>query len=309
MSKLKTRGAFGYNLRCYNLTLGYAIFYAVIFAGLTLAVSRVFASTSFSFGIVAPEFLYSSHLGLLYIYNIIVIPVYAVVTIIFPVYLQLPELDNNRWYVYSKFGISASSLAVSKFMSALVGILRIYIIGFALTFLISLAVLGATGLSIVAIGLTLAVGILSVLITMCPLFLLGSFSHGKFIMSLGVIVMSGLLAFILYYNGYLSPESYDTVLTSTKSLVSLSPTGLLLMAVAFAVICIPLSVSISGKRSASYNIEELDSDTLVALDVRSDILILEKGRKGYNVAISGPRVNDSDVDIPVPELFESRDER
>ena len=293
-----------YALRRYNMTLGYAIFYALMLTAASIVISRVFASTSFSFGIKVPEYLYASHLGLLYIYNLLALAVFFLVTLVFPAYIQLRELETNQWYVYARLGISTSSLAWTRVFVAFYGILRIYLVGFAVSVAASMLLLGTEGIPVVPLLLTLAVGALAVTIPLSLLFLLASLTHGKLVLSAGMVIAGGLVGFLLYHNGYLSPNSLEELLEATDSLVSLQLFGLLLIAVALAAVCIPAAIALCVRRASVYNIEELDADTLISMDVQPELLILEKGKHSYEVAISGAGVHNLDIDIPVPPLSE-----
>ncbi len=306
MSRAKSGSAFsrGYAFRRFNLSAGYMIFYALMLTAVTVGITQVLASTRLSFGVVAPEFLYSTPLGLIYVYNIVCFAVFAIGTVAFPSYVRLDELQNNRWYMLSKMGIPVSTLVTSRIAVAFVGVLRIYLLGFALTLGISLVISGFALTGVGYLALSFAAGVLCAVLVISPLFLLSSLVGGRLVLSLCAVVLAALAGLLMHLCGYFSPDSYEAVAAATARLVSLSPTGLLLCSVILGAACLFGAVSVCTKKCGAYNIEELDADALISLDVRPELLILEKGQKGYSVAISGPEVNNADIDLPLPQISE-----
>lgn len=307
MSRVKSSSAYSrsHAFRRYNLSAGYMVFYALMLTAVTVGITQVLASTKLSFGVVAPEFLYSTSPGLVYIYNITALAAFTVTTIAFPSYVRLSELRDNRWYMLSRMGIPPSTLVLGRMEAAFVGVLRTYILGFALTLGISLLVTGFSLSGLGTVVLSILAGVLVVILVLSPLFLISSLIAGRLILSLGALLMSALACLLMYLCGYFAPDSYEAVAAATRKLVSLNPTGLLLCAVIIGGACIAGALAACSKRCGAYNIEELDADSLISLDVRPELLILERGSQGYNVAISGSDVNNTGIDIPIPDMAEA----
>jgi hypothetical protein len=116
--------------------------------------------------------------------------------------------------------------------------------------------------------------------------------------------MGGIVAFLMYNSGHFRFDEPQDVISSTGRLISLYPLGLLIIPVAFTIIFPIISYVSAVNRSRNYNTERLDDELLVSLGVTENMLVLEEGRNRFNVAVSGPDVNNVDFLVPVPDFNE-----
>lgn len=287
----------------HRLTIGYLVFYAVMLALITVGLSLLLRGAAGSIDVNIPPFLYNSLLGLLYIYNSIAIVLRFLFFIIFPGVFQFKGLKDNSWNMLYKMDVRPGGLAMNRIQICIFSNLGIYLFGFILTAGIGFLLAGDMGAGgMMTIMMLALAGILALLLVMSVTLAVGTFTTGTILIRLSALLCSGLVVFCAYQCGYFLCADAQDIVNSTNKLISFNPLGLLLLPLALAAIFIPVALSTASARAKNYNTEELDDELLISLGIAENILLLEEGHNRYVVAISGPRINNADFDIEVPEM-------
>lgn len=283
-------------------SIGYTIFYSVLLAGLTVAITFVLAAYAGSLPIVVPRFLYDSIVGILYVYNAVSLVLIWLTAFLFPRPYQFQSLADNSWNMLYKFGVKPGKLARGKINGNVFSQLFTYIIGFAFSGVFAYLKSSDRTLNIKLIAFLALVGIFSVLIIVMPTIATGAITRGRIGLRLVILLVGAFVGYLLYSNGYHLCASVDDIAASTAKLISLNPLGLVLIGVVFSILFPIIALSSAVSRIKDYNVEDQDEDDLIDLGINSDTLVLTRGRSRYLVAISGPDINGSDTDIEIPPL-------
>ncbi len=286
----------------YRLGVGYIFFYALLLAGATLGFSFFLSMSAGSVSFAIPLFLYGSLTGFLYVYTYVALVAFTLFLFLVPGSFQFTGLTDNSWNLLQKFGVEIRSLILNKLRISVLSRLAIYLLGFLFSFLLGFLFSEDRSFAVLQVLSLFLVGFLPILMMVTAGVALGAMTKGKSALRLVILGASAIAGFLLYYNGYFVCSDITNVQTSTARLISANPLGLVIIALIFAIVFPILTFTSARARVSQYNTEELDNETLVQLGIRDNMLILERGRTKYNVAISGPVIHDTDYDIPVPSL-------
>jgi hypothetical protein len=293
----------------HKLSFGYLVFYSVLLSLLTLGLSFLLGGIAGTVRYTIPGFLYDSIIGMLYVYNAVALVFQWLFALLFPGVYQFKGLSDNSWNMLYKMDVKPGRLAMNKLRVCIFSNLGIYLMGFILAFGIGFLKSSDKSMDIMTVLLLAACGIMALLTLITPTLAVGAATKGKTPLRLSILVAGGLVAFSIYSCGYFNCAAVSDITTSTGNLISLNPLGLLLIPALFAIVFPIITLSTASARAKNYNIEELDDELLVSLGVAENMLVLEEGRNRYNVAISGPDVNDADFDIQVPEMMPNKPPR
>ncbi len=286
----------------HKMTIGYLVFYAVLLALVSMGLSFLLGGIAGTVSFAIPKFIYSSILGMLYLYNMVSLVLMWLFALIFPGPYQFKGLEDNSWNMLYKLNVNPRGLVLNKIRVCVFSNLATYLLGFLLAVGIGFLKSADRAIDVQTILFMALIGILVLLLVIMPTLAVGALTKGKLLLSLSVFLTGAIAAFLLYSCGYFNCASVEDVVASAAKLISLSPLGLLIIP-GLALIVFPIvTLTTAVSRARSYNIEELNDDMLKSLGVEDNMLILEEGRNRYNVAISGPDVNDADFDIEVPAM-------
>ncbi len=285
------------------LSLGVSALLGLVMAVATFILSRVVASTGFSFGDTPSDFFYSSHSGIIVLYNRVFLVIFGILTVIFPAYLVLKELHNNNWYMYTKMGYTHTQLLFNRYILVYPRVIRTYLIGILLTLIGSVALLGTGELNYGQIALSLALGILVQTVIVGFLFMVSALFKPAYAVSIAAVPVCVAWNAILNSAGLFDASSSDELDGVFEQLFSFGISGVIIIPVLILALSVAITFMLTGKHSSEYNTEELGADDLVDLDVTDDMLVLEKGVNSYKVVISGPIVNGIDDTLEVPKLI------
>ena len=304
---MKSRSAIDRKMvkKSHRLTFGYLIFYAVMLALVAVGLSLLFKGAAGSINVNIPPFLYGSLVGLLYIYNTIAIVLRLVFFFLFPGIFQFKGLADNSWNMLYKMDVRPGKLAMNKIRICIFSNLGIYLFGFVLTAGVGFLLTSGSDIApdmttVIMLALT---GILALLMVMSVMLAVGAFSRGKTLLRLSALLSGGIVVLFAYSCGYFLCAEVQNVVDSTHALISFNPLGLLLAPVFLTAFLIPVTLSAASSRARNYNTEELDTEMLISLGIAENILLLEESRGRYVVAISGPRINNANFDIDVPDMY------
>lgn len=287
----------------HNLTIGYIVFYSATLTLVSMGLSFLLGGTAGTVSFNIPRFLYDSVIGMLFIYNVVAIILQWLFAVIAPGVYQFKELSNNSWNMLYKMDVKPTGLALNKLRVCVFSNLAIYLLGFLFSVGIGFLKSSDRSPDIKTVIFLALIGILSLLVFITPTLAVGAISKGKLFLRLTLLACGGLVFFLLYSCGYLNCAELEDIAASTSKLISLNPLGLVIVPVLFTIVFPIITISTATSRARNYNIEELDDELLVSLGVAENMLVLEEGRNRFNVAISGPDVNDADFDIEVPDLM------
>ena len=293
----------------HKLSFGYIVFYSVLLSVVSLGLSFLLGGIAGTVRYIIPAFLYDSIIGMLYIYNAVALVFQWLFAFLFPGVYQFKGLSDNSWNMLYKMDVRPGNLAMNKIRVCIFSNLGIYLMGFILAFGIGFLKSSDKTMDIMTIILMAVCGLMALLTSITPTLAVGAASRGKTLLRLSILLSGGLVAFSTYSCEYFNVAEVSDITKSTSSLISINPLGLLLIPALFAIVFPIITLSVASSRAKNYNIEELDDELLVSLGVAENMLVLEEGRNHYNVAISGPDVNDADFDIEVPEMIPNKPPR
>lgn len=283
-------------------SLGYSIFYGVLLAGITAGAVFFLTASAGSLPVAVPRFLYDSIPGILYTYNAVALVLMWLTAFLFPRPYYIKALRDNSWNMLYKFGVRPGRLAGARIRGNILSQLVTYGFGFALAAAFAYLLSSDRAVDIMLIGYLALVGVFSILIMLMPVVAMGAMSRGKFVLRLGILLVGGILAYLLYFNAYHVCAELADIAASTQKLISLSPTGLVLVAALFCILFPIITTVAVSSRVRQYNVEDQDEEDLVDLGITGNMLVLTRGRSRYNVAISGPDINGVDTALHIPPL-------
>lgn len=286
-------------------SFGYTIFYGILLAGIAIALSLFLSGSAGELSFAIPRFLYDSIPGMLYIYNAVALVLMWLAAFLSPRPYQFQSLTNNAWNTLYKFGVRPGKLAWVKIRGVIFSQMFTYGFGFAISLVLGYVKSSDRTLDIRLLVSLALVGVFSLLILIMPTLAVGALSKGKMVLRLVVLLAGTAVGYLLYFNQYFICTDLSDISNSTRSLISLNPLGLVLIAAAFFVLFTIIGVSAAASRAKAYNVEDLVDEDLVELGVTGNMLVLTQGRNRYHVAISGPDINDTGLDIPVPPLADN----
>lgn len=281
---------------------GYAVFYGILLAGITLLTIVLLANAAGSLPITIPRYLYESIIGNLYIYNSVALILMWLTAFLFPRPYQIAALTDNSWNMLYKLGVRPGSLVGAHIRSNLFSQLFTYCWGFAITLAVAYFRMADREFNYRLAAYLAAVGVLSLLIMITPVIAAGAVSRRKILLSLVVLLSGALVAYLLYYNGYHICAGESDIAASTNKLISTDLFGLVLIAALFTLLFIAIAMGAASARVKRYNVEDQDEEDLADLGVDGNMLVLTRGRSRYHVAISGPDIHNSGHHINVPAL-------
>lgn len=286
----------------HKMTIGYLAFYALVLALVSMGISFLLGGTAGTSTVPIPKFLYNSVLGMLYIYNAVALVFQWLFAFLLPGPYQFKGLADNSWNMLYKLNVNPRGLTLNKIRVCIFSSLATYLIGFLVATGIGFLKSADKTMDIKSTIFMALIGIFALLLVTTPTLAVGALTKGKALLRLTIFATGGIVAFLMYSCDYYNCSTMDDVVVSASKLISLNPLGLVILPVLFVIIFPIVTLSIAVSRARNYNIEELDDDLLKSLGVEENMLVLEEGRNRYNVAISGPDINDADFDIEVPSM-------
>ena len=286
----------------FRLSFGVSALIGFSMAAAAFILSRVVASTGFSFGETPSDFFYSSHCGVIVLFIRVFLIIFTLLSVIFPQYLLLQELHNNNWYMYSKMGYSHSQLLFNRYLLVYPRVIRTYLIGFFITFAASVAILGFENIDYRLIGLTFVLGLLIQTVDIAFLFLISAVFRSAASVSIAVIPLNAAWYAVINKSGLFSAVSTEELSEAFGRMFSLDLGGVIILPILILIFSVAVTFMLSKKHSSEYSTEELGADELIDLEVTEDMLVLEKGTSSYKIAISGPVVNGKEDNLEIPKL-------
>lgn len=288
----------------YRATFGYNVFYGFILAAVAFGVVSILKRYSPYFSFVVAQFIYSEMAGVAYVYTASSLVMIILAMFFFPSLLCLDGISNNRWYLFSKLGISTNSIVVNRLLVGLGSSILSFVIGFVLIMALGSFTLFSFSLSSIGFVVKLVIIALAFIVDLLILpMAISTTINKKFAVSLSVLVIGLGLSFYIYKQGFFEAVSLEALSAGIDGVFSFGIPSLLLISVVIIAISLVWLFTNSAKRSQVYIEDELDEDMLSDLGIDSDVVVLEKGSHKYNVVISGPEIHgESPHSVAIPKL-------
>ncbi|MEA4911720.1 MAG: hypothetical protein VB092_03775 [Oscillospiraceae bacterium] len=295
---------YGLYAKRYKLTIGYVAFYALILAALNFGVVAILGRYGSYLPFAVGGYLSSDMLGVSYVYTLVALSGITLCLFLSPAALRLDAAYNNQWYLLSKCGFTPTGMVNSRVLLALVSVIGVYLLGFAIDLGVGALLLFSfsTG-ALLLVGRLAAIGVLCLLCILLVPMAVSTLLRAKFPIGLCALLVAAGLGLYLATEDFFNSAAQESLQASVVRLTSFSVPCLALLTIVLCGASVLLIYLRSQKRILNYEEPELDENALVALGIEADTLVLERGAHKYDVVISGPEVNgEEDRDIEIPRL-------